>query len=116
MIVVAIIGIYVALAVPAELSVQRAAESEIGLQRALQFLRNEVEVLRTTPVQEFAAGSTLGFDPRAGDLSELVEGKGEVAVERLPDRPGLLRLTVSVQWQDARVGTRSIHTVVFKAF
>jgi len=114
MVVVSMIGIFIGVAVPMEIANLRLSESEVGLQRAIQVLRSEVEFLRLAPAADFTAGATVPFDPGVTALEDLVEGKGEVAVTEVADRPGLLRLTVTVSWRDARVGPRSLHTVIYK--
>ncbi len=115
MIVVAIFGIFVAIMVPVEIRSQRMAESEVALQKANQALRSEVEVLRSMPYQKLESVGSLPFDKRVAALSELVEATGVVKVEPDPARPGLLKLKVELTWRDARLGMRSIHTVLYKA-
>ena len=115
MIVCAIIGIFMALIVPVEIQSQRMAESEVALQKANLALRSEVEILRSTPFQELESAGSLPFDERVAALSELVDAAGVVKVEPDPARPGLLKLKVELTWRDARLGLRSIHTVVYKA-
>jgi len=115
MITVGIMGIFIGLIIPVQVQVHRLAESEVGLQKAIQVLRNEVEVLRVMPYDDLTPGHSLPFHAQAKGLDKLVAGRGEVHIERDPRMRGLLQLRVEVHWRDARLGMRSVHTELYKA-
>jgi len=115
MIVVSMIGIFAGILVPIQLDSHRFTESEVGLQRAIRALQNEVEILRATPYAELRPGQVTPFDVRVEDLNQLVAGRGEVRIERDSRRSDLIVLQVEVFWRDARLGMRSIHTILFRA-
>ncbi|MCP4113157.1 MAG: hypothetical protein GY749_47780 [Desulfobacteraceae bacterium] len=52
MVVLAVLGITLAWLVHAQVSSHQLAESEIGLQRAVRALQNQVEILRVLPYEE----------------------------------------------------------------
>jgi len=114
MIVTAMIGVFLSIFIPAAVQNHRLAESEVSLQRAARALENEAEILRATPYAELAAG-TVPFDPRVGELSELVAGRGEVRIERDKNHPALILLRAEVNWRDPWAGMRSIHAIIVKA-
>jgi prepilin-type N-terminal cleavage/methylation domain-containing protein len=113
MIITAVIGICIVFFTPMLIQIQRLAESEVGLQRAHLALGSEVEALRAmAPGDQLRDGNTIEF---SGEDWGLVEGKGRATVEEVPDRPGLFRVRVEINWIDAVKGQRSIHTMVYRA-
>ncbi len=115
MIVIAIMGITVAWVVKAQVSSHHLAESEIGLQRAVRALQNQVEILRVKPYEQLEPDTGIPFDPEVKELDQLVAGRGIVKIESDPDHPELLLLRVEVHWRDARIGMRSIHTILLRS-
>jgi prepilin-type N-terminal cleavage/methylation domain-containing protein len=114
MIVIAVLGIFLATFMPARVRSQRVAESEIALQRAVRALQNEVEILRAAPGDTLKPGRVIPFDPRVKELDYLVAGRGAVRIEQDAKESGLMVMRVEVHWRDPLRGMRSIHTVLFR--
>lgn len=115
MVSIAIIGITMTWYLKAHVASERFAESEIGLQKAVRALRNEVEILRAMPPENFRPGTGIHFDPQVGEPDGLVEGRGIVKIENDKERPDLLTLQVEVHWRCPKKGMRSIHTMLIRA-
>ncbi len=112
MIVIAMLSITLGWLVHAQISSHQLAESEIGLQRAVRALQNQVEILRVLPYEELKPGTSIPFDPRVKELEQLVDARGIVQIKSDPEYQELLQLSAEVHWRDARIGMRSVHTVL----
>ncbi|MCP4352656.1 MAG: type II secretion system protein [Desulfobacterales bacterium] len=64
MVVLAVLSITLGWLVHAQVSSHQLAESEIGLQRAVRALQNQVEILRILPYEELKSGTSIPFDAR----------------------------------------------------
>jgi prepilin-type N-terminal cleavage/methylation domain-containing protein len=115
MIVVSIMGIFMVIAVPMQITSQRLGESEVGLQKAHLVLRSTAEAMRALPGPELAPDKVIAFDLKAWGQDDLVDGKAEARMEEVPDRPGLFKVRAEVVWTDAWKGKRTIHTLVYRA-
>ncbi len=115
MITVAVIGIFIMVIVPVQISTARFIESEVALQKAIQVLQGQAELIRATPHSALEPGSVTAFDRAVRGLQDLVAGRGVIKIERSKDNPGLLIIDIEVHWRDARKGMRSIHTVLYRA-
>lgn len=115
MIVIAMMGISVAWIVKAQVGSHHLAESEIGLQRAVRALQNQVEILRVKPYDQLEPETSIPFDPEVKELDQLVAGRGIVKIESDPDHPELLLLRAEVHWRDPRIGMRSVHTILLRS-
>lgn len=114
MIVIAIIGIIMGYYVKSQTQLQRSVESEISLQIAIRALQNQTEILRAIPVKKLDQSAIAAFDPKVEELRKLVAGRGVVRIQNDPQFPNLLLLRVEVHWRDARMGMRSIHTILMR--
>ncbi len=115
MVVIAMIGIITGPLVKAQVYSESLAMAEVGLQRSMRALRNEVEILRMTPYDELKSRREIPFDHRVKELGDLVEGRGEVMIETDAHHPDLLLLRVEVGWRGPRGTWRSVHTVLMRA-
>ncbi len=114
MVVIAMIGIITGPLIKAQVYSESLAMAEVGLQRATRALRNEVEILRSTPYDELKNKREIPFDARVEELKDLVEGRGEVGIERDARHPGLLLLHVEVGWRGPRGSWRSVHAELMR--